>query len=58
MTSIYYRVNRSYPLTQIEQEQVAQILKECEANYPYPYDDMDDESSLEMQTEVLFFLIQ
>nr|WP_288824219.1 hypothetical protein [uncultured Clostridium sp.] len=36
MTSIYYQANRSYPLTQSEQEQVAQILKECEKSYPFP----------------------
>ncbi|WP_353095619.1 hypothetical protein [Tissierella praeacuta] len=87
MTSIYYQVNRSYPLTKIEQDQITQILKECEASYPYlesgealcqysydladptcilsgsaklpyPYDDMQDQDSLEMQTKALFFLIQ
>ena len=36
MTSIYYQANRSYPLNQSEQEQVSQILKECEKNYPFP----------------------
>lgn len=36
MTSIYYQVNRSDTLTQKEQEQVSQILKECEESYPYP----------------------
>ncbi|MBE5982319.1 MAG: hypothetical protein E7248_03315 [Paenibacillaceae bacterium] len=36
MTSIYYQANRNYPLTQSEQEQIVQILKECEENYPFP----------------------
>ena len=87
MTSIYYQVNRSYPLTQAEQEQITQILKECEENYPYPgrgetlcqysydpedptcifsgstklpysSDDMDDQDLMEMQTKVLFFLME
>jgi hypothetical protein len=36
MTSIYYRANRSYPLSQSEQERVEKILKECEEKYPFP----------------------
>lgn len=36
MTSIYYRANRSYPISQSEQERVEKILKECEEKYPFP----------------------
>lgn len=85
MTSIYYQANRSYTLTQSEQEHVAQILKECEEGYPFPergealcqysYDPADptcifsgsaklpypvddDNETMQMQTEALFFLIE